>query len=532
MTAPTEARRATTALAAHRGDSSRFRENTVAAIESALEAGAPTIEIDVRTTQDSEVILLHDATLERLWGLDSRIADLTWPEVCELGGGDLRIPRLADVLPLFEGSPSTLLIDMDSTGPALAAQAVVAACAAAARERGASPANVAWCGLLDAMRLIREADADAAIWMPWADSEPPTAADLEGLAPSVVNLPHLVVGPALVDAVHALGARVSCWTVDDVVQARHLQAIGVDSITTNRLQDLRDALGDGALATGTPAAEAAESPADSRRRARLVASALGSWAIEYVRTHPVGDVATKKNPADHVTEIDRAIERGVRAVIGAQFPEHSFVGEEYGGSADGGPCWYLDPVDGTANLANGVPWTSFSLALVEGGVPVVAVVADPWRGVVVEAQAGEGAWVGSRRLLLPEADWDRSVDPLRGAIVSTELAGHRPWHGMLDLVDALADRFCTTRIMGSGTLTLAGVALGHGAGAVIGSFGAVDHLAAALIVREAGGVVLDENGRDTLFPSWGGILAARDRRTAEALFALWRNGIACDASRG
>ncbi len=396
-----------------------------------------------------------------------------------------------------------------------------------------TPPRVAWCGLLEAMRVIRALDAHAEIWMPWARATAPGVDDLAGLAPAVVNLPHLVVGPALVDAVHALGARVSCWTVDDAVQARHLERIGVDSITTNRLQELRDALAPEAPGSTTSAAPAlADTPAASERhRARLVASALASWAADHVRSHAVGAVDTKKNPADHVTEIDRAIELGVREVIGAQFPEHSFVGEEFGGSASGGPCWYLDPVDGTANLANGVPWTSFSLALVVDGAPVVGVVADPWRGLVVEAAAGEGTWVAGRRITLPGSDWDPAVDPLRGAIVSTELAGHRPWHGMTELVDALADRFCTTRIMGSGTLTLAGVALGHGVGAVIGSFGPVDHLAAALIVREAGGVVLDESGRDSLFPAWGGILAARDRRTAEALFALWRNGVACDASR-
>lgn len=510
-----------TAVVAHRGDSSRHRENTVAAIRSALEAGADTVEIDVRLTACGEVVVLHDPTLERLWGDARAIEDVTWAEVRDLGGGDLRIPRLVEILPLFEASPTMLLIDMDSPVPAAAAHAVVSAHADSAR--------IAWCGHLDGMRVIRSLDDTAEIWLPWSRGIAPTDDDLAELRPAVVNLPHLVVGPNLVEAVHALGARVSCWTVDDTVQARWLTAIGVDSITTNRLDDTRAVIGDD---------PAPLSAAEERFRERLIARSLAEWAVDYVRTHAVGPVDTKANPADHVTAIDRAIETGVREVVAAQFPSHVFVGEEFGGSAVAGtPCWYLDPVDGTANLANGMPWTSFSLALVEDGVPVVAVVADPWRGepgaagVVVEAASGEGAWVGERRLRLPAAEWDRQIDPLRGAMVSTELAGHRPWPGMLELVDGLADRYCTTRIMGSGTLTIAGIALGHGVGAVIGAFGPVDHLAAVLIVREAGGVVLDENGHDTLFPAWGGVLAARDRRTAEALFALWRNGVACAAAQ-
>ncbi|GAA4265695.1 inositol monophosphatase family protein [Frondihabitans peucedani] len=504
-----------TAVAAHRGDSSRFRENTALAIRSAIDAGADTVEIDVRLTADGEVVVLHDPTLERLWGDPRAVADVGWAEVRELGGGDLRVPRLSEILPLFDGVDALLLIDMDSAEPAASAHAVV-------REHAGS-ARVAWCGHLEGMRVVRSLDGAAEIWLPWSRGAAPTAGELADLGPAVVNLPHHVVGPDLVEAVHALGARVSCWTVDDTVQARRLASIGVDSITTNRLDALREAV------TGDPAPLTA---AEERGRQRLIARDLAEWATAYVRTHAVGRVDTKANPADHVTAIDRGIETGVREVVAAQFPGHVFVGEEFGGTAvAGAPCWYLDPVDGTANLANGVPWTSFSLALVEGGVPVVGVVADPWRGTLVEAAAGEGAWVGERRLRMPSAEWDRAVDPLRGAIVSTELAGHRPWPGMVELVDSLADRYCTTRIMGSGTLTLAGVALGHGSGAVIGAFGAVDHLAAVLIVREAGGVVLDENGHDTLFPAWGGVLAAPDRRTAEALFALWRNGVACAAAR-
>ncbi len=106
-------------------------------------------------------------------------------------------------------------------------------------------------------------------------------------------------------------------------------------------------------------------------------------------------------------------------------------------------------------------------------------------------------------------------------MVSTELAGHAPWPGMLRLLELLGDEFCTLRVMGSGTLTLAGVALGRGHGAVIGHFSPIDHVAAALIVKESGGTVWDSAGRDTLFPESGGILVARDRVAAAELHALW-----------
>lgn len=85
------------------------------------------------------------------------------------------------------------------------------------------------------------------------------------------------------------------------------------------------------------------------------------------------------------------------------------------------------------------------------------------------------------------------------------------------------------RIMGSGTMTLVGIAAGRGVGSVIGSFGAVDHIAAILIVQEAGGVVLDSAGEKRLFPDSGGILAAVPH-AAPALYELWQE--ACGRAAG
>ena len=62
-----------TVACAHRGDSSRFRENTIIAIESAIKSGAAIVEIDVRISKDGEVVVLHDPTLERMWGLDKPV---------------------------------------------------------------------------------------------------------------------------------------------------------------------------------------------------------------------------------------------------------------------------------------------------------------------------------------------------------------------------------------------------------------------------------------------------------------------------
>lgn len=255
---------------------------------------------------------------------------------------------------------------------------------------------------------------------------------------------------------------------------------------------------------------------DELDTAHATALELAEWAVETTSTIPLGQVSTKSDPADLVTDVDTGIERHVRAVVARRFPSHAFVGEEYGGVARPGvPTWYLDPVDGTTNLANGMPWSAFSLALAIDEWPLLAVVADPWLRQIFDARAGRGARLDGQRLLVPTAS------TLAGSIVSTELAGHRPWTGMRALCDELAARFCTVRVMGSGTLSLVGVAAGRGAGAVVGAFGAEDHLAAALIAHEAGAVVMDKAGVVSLFPSGGGMLVAAPGVAAE-LSVLWR----------
>lgn len=250
-------------------------------------------------------------------------------------------------------------------------------------------------------------------------------------------------------------------------------------------------------------------------RALDVALQAAQLACRLTRELPLGTVTAKRNVADVVTEVDTAVERAVRDLIGDQLSGHVVVGEEYGGRAGEGPTWYCDPVDGTTNLAAGLPWTSFSLSLAVGATPLVGVVADPWRSQVLHAVAERGAFLDGTPITLPAHG-----TPIAGGVIMTEWAAHRPWPGMLHLLATLAELLCTTRIMGSSTLTLASVAAGRCTGAVVGEFHPEDHLAATLICQEAGLAVYDETGEQQPFPSAGGVMVTR-RETADELYALW-----------
>lgn len=499
---------------AHRGDSSRFRENTLAAIQSAIDTGAQIIEIDVRLSQDGHVVVLHDPTLERLWGVSAPVNERTWDQVHRLGEGEIRVPLLSDVLSMFVGTASTLLIDMEEATPAFAAFMVV--------EKGLlAQSQIRWCGNLEGMRQIRKLSSTASIWMPWNEIAMPSAIEIAPLSPEFINLHYSFVSRKRVKDFHDMGYKVAVWTIDDEATMRWAISIGVDSITTNQLSMLQEITGEGA-----PGSHVLEGSADGidLDKAMLIARDLGKWAIMVASSLDPGEISLKQNPADIVTEIDVLIEAHVREVIEANFPGHNFVGEEMGGNFQSDtPSWYLDPIDGTTNFANRMPWTSMSLALAFNRTPLVAVVIDPWRNSLFEARAGKGAKLNGREIRVE--DQSGIANPLSSRIVATELAAYQPWPGMLQLLDSLAENFCTMRIMGSGTLTLVGVSVARGVGAVIGHYSPIDHLAAVLIVHEAGGAVLDEKGEVNLFPEEGGILCAT-QAAARPLYEIWKKAIA------
>ena len=56
------------------------------------------LELDLRRTRDGAIVVLHDQSLLRLWGLDASVGDLDLAEVARLGEGDVRIPTLRQVL--------------------------------------------------------------------------------------------------------------------------------------------------------------------------------------------------------------------------------------------------------------------------------------------------------------------------------------------------------------------------------------------------------------------------------------------------
>jgi myo-inositol-1(or 4)-monophosphatase len=262
---------------------------------------------------------------------------------------------------------------------------------------------------------------------------------------------------------------------------------------------------------------------DDLDRAEALCLEVAQWAIARIgRNRPAAaDTSTKADLADWVTNVDVAVERHTRERLAHAFANHVVIGEEMGGTepGDGRPRWYVDPIDGTTNFVHGLPGYTYSLALADDGGLATGVLADPSTGDVFRARRGRGAWRNETRLRCPP------TTNLVGGIVTMELANYRLWPGQQDLMAALEETKCVTRIIGSSALTIASVAAGRAAAACLGGANPIDVAAAVLIAAESGARVVPGAG---VHPVLGG--SPRVERTgllvaapgvADEMISLW-----------
>jgi myo-inositol-1(or 4)-monophosphatase len=225
-----------------------------------------------------------------------------------------------------------------------------------------------------------------------------------------------------------------------------------------------------------------------------LATAIAREAGELARVRRAEGVtvaATKSALADIVTEADREVEALVRARIAAARPDDGFLGEETGVTAGtSGITWVVDPIDGTVNYAYGIPAYAVSIAAVEGEPDpatwraLVGVVFNPAVGELFSATRDGGAWLDGRRLSV-----NAEVGPA-GALIATGFGYDPATHAAaIEQQSKVMPIARDIRRIGAASLDLAYVAAGRLDAFYERGLQAWDHAAAALLVREAGGVV-------------------------------------------
>lgn len=220
---------------AHRGDPIGHRENTLPAFAAALAQGADMLELDLRRTRDGAIVVLHDQSLLRLWGLDASVGDLDLAEVARLGERDVRIPTLRQVL---EAVPPEVELMVDFTRREVVEGALAAVTAAEALER-----SLFVTGNVPALRMLRGLSAEARLGLTWTEEGHVPVALLRELNAEYWNPMSMLVRDAAVEIVHDMELQVSCWTVDESEEMARVCAASVDAVVSNQVMALLKFLG-------------------------------------------------------------------------------------------------------------------------------------------------------------------------------------------------------------------------------------------------------------------------------------------------
>jgi len=219
----------------------------------------------------------------------------------------------------------------------------------------------------------------------------------------------------------------------------------------------------------------------------------------------------RKARGDYASEIDKACEEVIRGELARRYPDHEILGEEHGKSGgkggnksgDSENVWLIDPIDGTSNYLRGIPHYAISIALSVKGRIEQGVIYDPVRDELFAASRGQGATLNNRRVRVS----GRST--LSEAVLGAAFPfrSRRLMPAYMEMFDTLFEQCEDVRRAGAASLDLAYVACGRLDGYWELALKPWDTAAGALLVQEAGGVVMDIAGGDNWLKS-GHIIAA------------------------
>lgn len=213
----------------------------------------------------------------------------------------------------------------------------------------------------------------------------------------------------------------------------------------------------------------------------------------------------QKGDFDYVTAVDEAVQEYMKMELGKLYPEIQFIGEESDNSEVdwNGAAWVLDPVDGTTNLIHDYQNSAISLALMEKKELLLGVVYNPFVEEMYYAEKGKGSFLNGKRIFVSEAK------KMKESLISV---GTSPYYK--NEADEIFKTFAKIykdcqdlRRCGSAALDMAHVACGRIEAYTEKHLKIWDYAAATLLVREAGGTVIDYAGNDLLMEPMGNVIA-------------------------
>ncbi|XP_012275413.1 inositol monophosphatase 1 [Orussus abietinus] len=234
------------------------------------------------------------------------------------------------------------------------------------------------------------------------------------------------------------------------------------------------------------------------------------------------NIETKAGDWDLVTQYDKEVEEILISGLAKEFPTHKFIGEETVSSTNhlpdltDAPTWIIDPIDGTTNFVHSFPHTCISIALAINKELEIGIVYNPILEQLFMARRGRGAHLNGKPIK------SSKVEELSNSLICIE-ASYATIKDIRDIILGRLEAFVSIahgiRTLGSAALTLCHVAMGAAEAYHTDNLMPWDVAAGVLIIREAGGTVIDTNGGNfnVMNPK---VLAVGNHKLAQELVKL------------
>lgn len=207
----------------HRGASAVAPENTIAAFEAAIAAGADGIEFDVRLASDGVPVVIHDETLYRTHHVRQRVADSLVSQLNEFD-----VPSLAQVFELFSSNNLLLYLEMKGKETQLAEE-----CCRLVDQYRLKERVIIECFEHSALQTIKSIDPTfrtAALFQPPASFIVKRALAIEA---NEIALHHRLTNKRTVERARLADLNVVTWTVDDPAWIKRAKELGIHALITN-----------------------------------------------------------------------------------------------------------------------------------------------------------------------------------------------------------------------------------------------------------------------------------------------------------
>ena len=227
-------------------------------------------------------------------------------------------------------------------------------------------------------------------------------------------------------------------------------------------------------------------------------------------------ITAKEGKKNFVTKYDVAVQDYLFKELGKAFPDAQFIGEE--GENDfstDGLRFIIDPIDGTTNFMQDYRCSCISVALCNGNDVVAGVVYNPYTDELFSAEKGKGAYLNGDRISVSER-------PLSDGLA---LFGTSPYHPentdeTFSLLRKVFDFSRDIRRSGSAAYDICMIACGRCEVFFEKSLQPWDIAAGTLILKEAGGIALNYQGRDINFSTPNDVVFANPKAYKEFITLL------------